>query len=106
MARQDRLTREGNPPPSERPRLSTFRYGGEHFVVLSTPLLPPAFEMLTRSEEQVLAHLSRGMSNAAIARERKTSIHTVANQVASLFRKTGARSRAELARIALCGLRA
>jgi DNA-binding NarL/FixJ family response regulator len=39
------------------------------------------------------------MSNAAIARERKTSVRTVANQVASLFRKTGARSRAEIARI-------
>jgi DNA-binding CsgD family transcriptional regulator len=41
------------------------------------------------------------MSNAAIARARQTSVRTVANQVASLFRKTGARSRDELARIAV-----
>jgi DNA-binding CsgD family transcriptional regulator len=43
------------------------------------------------------------MSNAAIARARQTSIHTVANQVANLFRKTGARSRVELAQIAARG---
>lgn len=103
MARQDRLNRALSPPPGERSRLSTFTYGGERFIVLSTPLVPPAFESLTPSEEQVLAHVMRGMSNAAIARARQTSIHTVANQVANLFRKTGARSRVELAQIAARG---
>jgi DNA-binding NarL/FixJ family response regulator len=100
MARQSKLTRARSPPPSERFRLSTFRYGGEDFVVLSTPAAAPALETLTPSEEHVLAHLMRGMSNAAIARARETSVRTVANQVASLFRKTGARSRTELAQIA------
>jgi DNA-binding NarL/FixJ family response regulator len=64
-------------------------------------VVPLAFGALTPSEAQVLEHLARGMSNAAIARARHTSVRTVANQVASLFRKTGARSRAELARIAV-----
>jgi DNA-binding CsgD family transcriptional regulator len=54
----------------------------------------------TPSEKQILALVARGMSNAAIAGARGTSVHTVANQIAALFRKTGATSRAELARSA------
>ena len=38
-----------------------------------------------------------GLANAAIARRRGTSARTVANQVASIFRKLGVQSRAELA---------
>jgi len=44
----------------------------------------------------VLARITRGQSNKDIARARKTSERTVANQVASLLRKTGAASRYEL----------
>jgi DNA-binding NarL/FixJ family response regulator len=47
----------------------------------------------------VLACIARGMSNAEIARVRQTSVRTVANQVGSLLRKTGAASRIELSRI-------
>jgi DNA-binding CsgD family transcriptional regulator len=102
MAQRSRLIRDDRLAASERSRLSSFRYGGESFVVLSTLVVPPALlAALTPSEAQVLEHLSRGMSNAAIARARQTSVRTVANQVASLFRKTGARSRDELARIAV-----
>lgn len=46
----------------------------------------------------MLVRLVRGDSNAVIARARKTSARTVANQVASLLRKTGASSRYELIR--------
>jgi DNA-binding CsgD family transcriptional regulator len=87
-----------DPPPSERTRLTQFTLGGERFVVFSAPVAPQEMEALTASEREVLAQVARGMSNADIARARGTSTHTVANQIASLFRKTGAHSRADLAR--------
>lgn len=84
----------------QAPRLSTFTHEGESFLVFSSPMVPADIDTLTPSEKQVLADVARGMSNAAIARARQTSTRTVANQVASLFRKTGAGSRAELASFA------
>lgn len=51
---------------------------------------------LTRAEEIVLRAIFAGKSNAAIARERGTSARTVANQIASIFRKHGVGSRREL----------
>ena len=95
-----RSARRRDLAPSERPRLSTFAYGADQFVVLSAPLPQPALHPLTPSEEEILACVARGMSNGDIARVRQTSPRTVANQIASLFRKTGATSRAELAQVA------
>jgi DNA-binding NarL/FixJ family response regulator len=57
---------------------------------------PPA--QLTSAERAVLARVVRGESNQAIARARKTSARTIANQVASLLRKTGCSSRFDLIR--------
>ena len=57
---------------------------------------PPA--NLTAAERDVLVRVVRGESNAAIASARKTSVRTVANQVASLLRKTKATSRFDLIR--------
>lgn len=57
---------------------------------------PPAD--LTAAERDVLARVVRGESNAAIATARKTSVRTIANQVARLLRKTGAASRFDLIR--------
>lgn len=51
---------------------------------------------LTSSEDHALSSLMRGMSNDAIARKRGTSLRTVANQVASIFRKLQVHSRREL----------
>jgi DNA-binding CsgD family transcriptional regulator len=51
---------------------------------------------LTPAEREVLAHLVRGDSNAAIAEARRTRTRTVANQIAAIFRKLGVHSRAEL----------
>lgn len=51
---------------------------------------------LTSAERDVLSMVRSGMSNAAIANERSRSVRTVANQVASLLRKTGAPSRRAL----------
>lgn len=52
---------------------------------------------LTAAESEVLALLREGMSNDQIARMRSRSIRTVANQVASLLRKTRTGSRRTLA---------
>jgi DNA-binding CsgD family transcriptional regulator len=57
---------------------------------------------LSVAEGDVATLVAAGLTNAAIADRRGTSVRTVANQMASIFRKTGAGSRKELAaRIAL-----
>jgi DNA-binding CsgD family transcriptional regulator len=77
-------------------RASRFCVGSEDFAVLSfpisTPSLPPS---LSAAEREVALHLLEGRSNAQIAASRRTSVRTVANQVASLLRKLEVRSRAE-----------
>lgn len=52
---------------------------------------------LTDAEQAVLSLLREGLTNADIARLRGASQHTVANQVASILKKTSASSRRELA---------
>ncbi len=52
--------------------------------------------VLTGAEREILSLLEAGLSNERIAKERSRSIRTIANQVASLLRKTGASSRREL----------
>ena len=51
---------------------------------------------LTSAEREILVHLQRGLSNQEIANLRGRSVRTIANQVASLLRKTGSGSRREL----------
>ncbi|MBX3222808.1 MAG: helix-turn-helix transcriptional regulator [Labilithrix sp.] len=51
---------------------------------------------LTDAESDVLELLQRGLSNKEIAAMRSRSVRTIANQVASLLRKTQTRSRREL----------
>jgi len=76
----------------------TFRVGEDEFVVLSFPLgpteLPPD---LTPVERGVVEAVLQGKTNADIARERGRSPRTIANQVATVFKKLGVRSRRELA---------
>ena len=71
--------------------------GGEEFLVVSVPVRSRDALGLTAAEQDVHERLLRGESNAEIARHRKTSTRTVANQVASVFQKLGVGSRAELA---------
>lgn len=52
--------------------------------------------VLTKSEREILTLLERGMSNNEIASLRSRSVRTIANQVASLLKKTRASSRREL----------
>jgi DNA-binding NarL/FixJ family response regulator len=72
---------------------------GEEMMVFSwedraESLEPP--ETLSVAERDVLLRIVRGDTNAAIAKARQTAVRTVANQVASLLKKTGAASRYEL----------
>lgn len=62
----------------------------------STGLVTPT---LTAAEREVLALVRNGLSNDAIARQRVRSNRTVANQLASLLRKTGCESRRALASV-------
>jgi len=79
------------------PWAERFRVAGEHFVVLSLPARDAPSWKLTAAEKSVLAAVFAGLSNGAIARARKTTAGTVANQVTAVLRKVGARSRTELA---------
>lgn len=54
------------------------------------------FPQLTASEQQICKMIIAGKSNVQISQERKTTVGTVQNQVASLFRKMGVSSRFEL----------
>lgn len=66
-------------------------------LVLSVPLATGAPRVLTPAELDVARRAAAGASNQAIARARRCSPRTVANQLASIFHKLGVCSRAELA---------
>ena len=76
-------------------RASHFTVGSEEYVVLSDDLVK-SVQVLTPAEQTVLKLVLEARSNRDIAKQRGTSERTVANQLASIFRKTGTRSRAEL----------
>jgi DNA-binding NarL/FixJ family response regulator len=59
------------------------------------PLAEEVWPVLTPREIEVLAALSDGLSNKAVARRLGISPHTVKFHIESLFKKLGAASRAE-----------
>jgi DNA-binding CsgD family transcriptional regulator len=73
--------------------------GDQALVVLSLPARRRAevVDGLTPAERSVAQLAMTGMSSAAIARRRRCSARTVANQLASVYRKLGVQSRGELA---------
>src|SRR6185295_2705568 len=78
-------------------RLTHFELGGEQFALLTHPHAAGGDDGgLTAAEREVAALLLAGGSNAEIAQARRTSVHTVANQLAAIFRKLDVRSRFEL----------
>jgi len=83
--------------PGRRVKVSSFQLGGLDFVVLSAPLTPPQKVALTKAEREVMELVVAGLSNAEIAERRRTSVHTVSNQLAAVFRKLRVGSRVELA---------
>jgi DNA-binding CsgD family transcriptional regulator len=54
---------------------------------------------LSPAELDVARHAAAGRSNQDIARARRTSTRTVANQIANVLRKLGLRSRADLVNV-------
>jgi DNA-binding NarL/FixJ family response regulator len=74
------------------------RIGSEELVVVSVPSLSSRLPGdLTSAERSVLSMLLDGLSSLQIARQRGTSVRTVANQAAAIFRKLGVHRRAQLA---------
>lgn len=65
-------------------------------LVLAEPDSGEAFASLTAAEKSVVGLLLEGRSNAAIACSRHTSVNTVGNQIASIYRKLDVVSRSEL----------
>lgn len=89
----------GAPPPENDDlvvQIATFRVGDEELAVVSYPVVPDLPAALSPSEREVAALVMEGLSNQEIAQVRGTSERTVANQVASIFRRCGVSSRSEL----------
>lgn len=84
-------------PGGIRARLERFEVGEERLAVSSTEPLEEALAPLSDAEREIAVHLLRGRTNRSIAELRETSERTVANQVASIFRKLDVGSRCELA---------
>lgn len=75
---------------------------GSELLVFKTRLDgAPRGISLTSAERDVLQAVLVGCDNQQIARQRDTSVRTVANQLATLFQKFGVSSKAELAAKAL-----
>ena len=74
----------------------TFKYQGVEYAVFSDAEPRTDLSKLTQAERAVMALVVEGLSNAQVAKQRKTAVRTVANQLQSLFRKLKVGSRAEL----------
>jgi DNA-binding CsgD family transcriptional regulator len=78
-------------------RARTFRFASGDYLVLSYALgRYRAPDGLTVAERAVVDAVASGATNAEIARLRGTSARTIANQLASVFRKLGVGTRHEL----------
>ncbi|HKY63372.1 MAG TPA: helix-turn-helix transcriptional regulator [bacterium] len=74
------------------------RLGKKSYVLLRYSGVPEEGPVrLTPAERRVALALLQGLSNREIGDLRGSSPRTVANQIASIYRKMGVRSRAELA---------
>lgn len=72
---------------------------GEWYVASSPRPDWSGFPEITRSERLIAHAIIEGRTNTEIAIARETSVHTVENQVASLFRKVNASGRFDLIRV-------
>jgi DNA-binding CsgD family transcriptional regulator len=86
--------------PTHDVRTAEFTVGDETFVLLSVPLRNErGVEPLTAAEREIAAMVVAGLANAEIAKARSKSVRTIANQVASIFRKLKVGSRVELSSV-------
>lgn len=87
------------PRPDERdPAVRVIRLlsDGHAYAVIRIAIAPNLPPSLTAAEREVATLVVSGLSNAAIAARRKTSVRTVANQLRSIFAKLGVGSRRQL----------
>jgi DNA-binding CsgD family transcriptional regulator len=70
--------------------------GAEHWVLSFLVCDFEVPECLSKAERHVLSLLLNGESTAQIAARRQTSLYTVCNQVASIYKKIRVGSRVEL----------
>jgi DNA-binding CsgD family transcriptional regulator len=87
--------------PPEDLVVHSFVLGSDEYLLLDFPLRNGRRGVgftngLTPGERAVLELILGGQSTSEIARARGTSLRTVANQIAAIYRKVGVRSRREL----------
>jgi len=98
MARKIVPSLELPEPTGGDARATAIHLGGEVLVVLSAEIPDRArLKSLSAAEREVADLAIAGNSNESIAKTRGTSVRTVANQLASIFRKLRISSRFELA---------
>lgn len=102
-ARQPSKSDEAAPPSLE---VHTFAIDGAEYALLRYDTLPgPCDAALTEAEREVLRLALQGLSNEQIGIARNSRPRTVANQIASIFRKLNVSSRLELFALAARGRR-
>jgi DNA-binding CsgD family transcriptional regulator len=98
-SREERLTDDSI--ATLRTLLPVFALGDRvHAKRASVPLDEPAVAGLSPREREVAQLLTLGYTNPEIALALRSSVHTVRNQVASIFRKASVSTRAEFAGLA------
>lgn len=94
------IVAHGTENASPYPHRSIFSINGGEWFLASSPRPDwSGFSEVTKSERSIALAIIEGQSNTEIARTRDTSVHTVENQVASLFRKINASGRFDLIRV-------
>jgi DNA-binding NarL/FixJ family response regulator len=104
-----RLRREVERAPFSVPRgiqAERAAHRGKPAVRVSFPVPKVDWaESLTSAEKDIANDILAGLANDAIGRKRGSSVRTVVNQVASIFKKIGAHSRLELCLVVYTGRR-
>lgn len=89
---------------SEGLRAAALRWHGDELIVISYRLAEPDRQnALTAAERAVTRLALEGLSNREMAVRRRASERTIANQLASVFRKLNLGSRRELAALTFTG---
>jgi DNA-binding NarL/FixJ family response regulator len=73
-----------------------FRHEDHEYAMIRIAIAPHLPASLTAAEAEVASLAIEGLSNAAIARRRDTSVRTVANQLRSIYSKLAVGSRRQL----------
>jgi DNA-binding CsgD family transcriptional regulator len=76
-----------------------FELRGKRYWVWSVAIADGPGLTLSPAERLTALYVSRGLSNREVARRRGVALRTVANQVASILRKAGVGSRADIGRV-------